>query len=261
MKRMGIVMVFGVISGLGPMVQPRPSAAPAYAQEEPTSATLPSGTTINAELKNSLDSKKLKPGDPVKLKTTEACRANGQIVLPKGSQLLGHVTQATVKGKGQNESTLGIALDKAILKNGEELPLSAVIQAMANADIGAPAPANTMPNSPLGSAGGSVGMGGARPGISGGGNPTTYPAPNPSNQPNPSNNPNPVPDATSPATTGNSNNGLDSEGNLAATSHGVLGLEGITLQPDTGGTQGSLILSREKSVHLSGGTKILLVTK
>lgn len=261
MKRMGTVMISGAIFGLGLTIQAWLCAAPANAQEEPTGATLPSGTTINAELKNSLDSKKLKTGDPVKLKTTEACSANGQILLPKGTQLLGHVTQATVKGNGQNESSLGIALDKAILKNGEEFPLRAIIQAMASADLGAPAPANTMPNSPMGSVGGSVGMGGARPGMNGGGNPTTYPAPNPSGQPNPSNNPNPIPDTTNPAATGSTNNGLDSQRNLAATSHGVLGLDGIALQSETSGMSGSLILSREKSVHLDGGTKLLLVTK
>src|SRR4029077_4645098 len=50
---------------------------------------------------------------------------------PKGAKLVGHVTQASARAKGESESALGIVYDRAILKNGQEIPLSAGIQALA----------------------------------------------------------------------------------------------------------------------------------
>jgi hypothetical protein len=68
---------------------------------------------------------------------------------------------------------------------------------------------------------------------------------------------NPVPGVASA-----SDKGLNSAGQLTPNSHGVYGMEGLTLQPAAGGgTQGTMILSTGKSVRLNGGTKILLVTK
>jgi hypothetical protein len=240
-----------------PCLQAQSPAAPgtsASGQSEPTGAKLPSGATINVELKDTLDSKKLKTGDPVKLKTTETFKANGQVVLPKGTQILGHVTQASVKEKGQNTSSLGIVLDKAVLKDGQELPLNATIQAMASGDLGMAAASGTGPS--LGTPGPGATTSGGRPGMSGGGSPTTPypPTPNPGNSPSPSTN--------IPGSTGANETGVNSAGQLTPASHGVFGMDGITLQPAAGdGAQGSMIVSTGKSVHLSSGTRILLVTK
>jgi len=52
-------------------------------------------------------------------------KSEGKIVIPKGAKLVGHVTQASARTKGESESALGIVFDKAILKNGQEIPLSA----------------------------------------------------------------------------------------------------------------------------------------
>jgi hypothetical protein len=226
----------------------------ASGQSEPAGAKLPSGATINVELKDTLDSKKLKTGDPVKLKTTETFKANEQVVLPKGTQILGHVTQASVKEKGQNTSSLGIVLDKAVLKDGQELPLNATIQAMASGDLGMAAAPGTGPS--LGTPGPVATTSGGRPGMSGGGSPTTpYPAtPNPGNSPSPSTN--------IPGSTNANEAGRNSAEQLTPDSHGVFGMDGVTLQPAArDSAQGSMIVSTGKSVHLSGGTRILLVTK
>lgn len=253
MKGRAIAMILGAICGLGAMAHAQSSAAPASAQTEPIGARLPSGTAINVELKDSLDSKKVKPGDAVKLKTTETCKSNDQIVLPKGTELLGHVTQATVKEKGQNGSSLGIALDKAVLKNGEEMPLNATIQAMANGDLGVGSGSITSPG--LGEPGPGVATGGARPGMSSTGSTTQPQQPNPGSQVNSSINP-------IAGASGTSVNGLNSAGQLTSKSRGVYGMEGVTLQAAAGDSaQGTMILSTGKSVHLNGGTKILLVAK
>lgn len=255
MKRTGMVMILGAVCGLsGAMAHSQSSGASASAgaQAEPTGARLAGGTAIIVELKDSLDSKKVKPGDPVKFRTTEAYKSKDQIVLPKGTQLLGHVTEATVKDKGQNESSLGIALDKVILKNGEEMPLSATIQAMTRGDLGVGDASAIRPG--LGEPGPGVAAPGARPGMSATGSTQTPSSPNPGNQVNSS--VNPIQGVAGPG-----DSGPNSAGQLTSNSHGVYGLEGVTLGPGAAGPQGTMILSTAKSVHLNGGTKLLLVTK
>src|SRR5258707_10108367 len=112
----------------------------ASAQNGQENASLASGTALNAVLNSSVDSKKCKPGDAVNAHTTEAVKSEGKTVIPKGSKLVGHVTQASARAKGESESSLGIVFDKAILKNGQEIPLNNVtIQAIASAESGASA--------------------------------------------------------------------------------------------------------------------------
>src|SRR6185437_7460655 len=95
------------------------------------SAALASGTTLQAALTKPVDAKKAKPGDRVTAKLTQDVKSNGHVVLHKGSKLVGHVTEAQARGKGQAESKLGIVFDQAQLKGGEEASINAVIQALA----------------------------------------------------------------------------------------------------------------------------------
>src|SRR5258708_20833575 len=97
----------------------------ASAQAGPNSANLAQGTTMNAVLTKPVDCKKSKPGDKVEGKTTENTKSDGQVVIPKGSKLVGHVTDAKARGKGESQSSLGFVFDKAILRNGQEVPLNA----------------------------------------------------------------------------------------------------------------------------------------
>src|SRR3984893_18460895 len=109
------------------------SSGAASAQAGKDSASLARGTAMQATLTHPVDSKKNKPGDTVTAKTTKAVNSNGQVVIPKGSRLVGHVTecrQHEKKGKNKEgqDSALGIAWDKAILKSGQEGPLNASIK-------------------------------------------------------------------------------------------------------------------------------------
>lgn len=61
--------------------------------------TLDSGTQIDAELTSSLDLKKAKPGDQVKMKTTKPVKNNGKEIISRGSTITGHVQQATSADK------------------------------------------------------------------------------------------------------------------------------------------------------------------
>ena len=107
----------------------------ASAQGNGSSAAIADGTAINATLNSSVDSKKAKQGDEVTAHTTEAIKSQGKTVVPKGSKLVGHVTRASARGRGDADSALGIAFDKAILKGGEEIPLNGSIQALASAMV------------------------------------------------------------------------------------------------------------------------------
>jgi type IV secretory pathway VirB10-like protein len=100
------------------------ASASASAEKGQANGSLASGTAVNAALSSPIDSKKCKPGDPVNARSTEAVKSEGKTVIPKGAKLVGHVTQASARAKGESESSLGIVFDKAILKNGEEIPLN-----------------------------------------------------------------------------------------------------------------------------------------
>src|SRR3989475_11862540 len=102
------------------------ASSSASAQNAQANGSLASGTAFNAALSSPIDSKKCKPGDAVNAHTTEAVKSEGKTVIPKGAKLVGHVTQASARAKGESESSLGIVFDRAILKNGQESTLNNV---------------------------------------------------------------------------------------------------------------------------------------
>ena len=94
---------------------------------------------ISVELAKSIDSKKLKEGDEVDAKVAADIQtADGTI--PRGTKLVGHVTEAKARSKGDSESTLGIVFDKLSQPGRGDLPIKSVIQAAApNPKADAPA--------------------------------------------------------------------------------------------------------------------------
>src|SRR4029434_6234587 len=85
----------------------------------------------------SVDSKKAKQGDPVTARTTEAVKSDGKVVIPKGTKLVGHVTRASARAKGDADSALAVQFNRAVLKDGHEMPLQVTIQALFAAQSGA----------------------------------------------------------------------------------------------------------------------------
>lgn len=92
---------------------------------------VPRGATLVAELAKSIDTKKARTGDPVKAKIVQDVIANGQIVIHRGSKLLGHITEARAFNPETPPCVLGVVFDRVALKHGEELSLNAVLQALA----------------------------------------------------------------------------------------------------------------------------------
>src|SRR5579872_6698729 len=98
-----------------------------------SSGSIASGTTMNAVLTKPVDARHAKPGDQVVAKTTSNTKAADGTTVPKGTKLIGHVTEARTYAKGHSDSALGIAFDQAEMKGGETVPFNASIQALAAA--------------------------------------------------------------------------------------------------------------------------------
>ena len=195
-----------------------------------TEATLAPGSAIQVELNSGVDSKKAKAGDAITAHTSEPLKsADDRLIIPKGAKVEGHITQSTARGKGGNESMLGIQFDKAILRDGGEIPLNVIIRAMAGpVSFSAPSDLGTTPK--LGTT-------------------QTSPMRN-------------APPPTPQASTG----GIEPRASSApsqpldAKSRGVIGLHGITLKAELADNRpASVVVSNGKSVHLDGGTQMLLV--
>lgn len=100
---------------------------------------LQSGTSIDAQLQQTLDVNKAAVGDEVVLTTTRAIKQNGQTVVQKGSRLIGRVTEVQQRTKENAQSRLGVVFDRIEGKN-LSAPISASIvsitQATVNTSVG-----------------------------------------------------------------------------------------------------------------------------
>jgi hypothetical protein len=242
----------------------------ASAQNGQANAALASGTAFNAALSSPIDSKKCKPGDPVNAHSTEAVKSEGKTVIPKGSKLVGHVTQASARGKGETESSLGIVFDKAILKNGQEIPLNAGIQAIASAQSSASAPGSDMDTmggtgasaAGSGTAGGRSALGGVTSTAGGAAGTVTNTAANVGGVAGGTVNSAANAGGSIAGTSKGALGGLNTAGQLTSNSQGVFGLNGLNLSTaGSNATEGSLITSAGKNVHLESGTRMLLVSQ
>ena len=224
--------------------------------------SLAAGTTIPATLSKPVDARKAKPGDEITAKTTQDVRGESGVVIPRGSHLVGHVTNAQAKAKGDSESALGIAFDHAVLRNGQQVPLNASIRALAAATNNTAA---SMGDDNFGSAGNSnVGAGAAAPagraggGLLGGAGSTVSGATSGvgSTVGGVSN----AAGSLGTNATGAANGaGLNAAGQLTSQSQGVIGLNGLQLgSAVSNSTQGSVITSAGKDVKLDSGTQMLL---
>jgi hypothetical protein len=230
-----------------------------------TSGALSSGTTLQAELTKSLDAKKAKPGDEVTAKLTQDVKADGKVVLHKGSKLVGHVTEAQAKTKENSESKLGMVFDKAVLKGGEEVAFNGAIQALAAPAQGSLS-ATTDEAGSLGSgmgSGGGTAMGGGRGSggiapLGGGGavNSTLGSATGAVN-----NTAGSVTNSATGAVNGSVNQatGAAANGAFNSATRGVVGMQGIALSTAANGSaQGSVISSASRNVKLDSGTQMIL---
>jgi hypothetical protein len=213
------------------------------------------GAGIVAELSSSLKANKVKSGDKIKAEVMQDVLLHGKIVIPVGSKLVGHVTEARKRTEAEPESRLGFVFDKVRMKGHKELDLQAVVQAMA-----APAPRASLVDKPdmmlpptmmMGSSGGAAQPVGRSAGR--GANTTTGSTSSPARLEPP---PAPVSVTTSNSRVQMANPTMMSNKPLGNGSRGIFGLPGLAMRM---GTSGPFIVSRVREVKLEYGTQIILL--
>ena len=197
-----------------------------------------------------MDARKNKPGDQVVAKTNEDVKSEGKVVIPRGSKIVGHVTEVKAREKGQAESAVGVVFDHAVLKNGSQMPLSLAVQA-----VGSGAPAQAEDDSLLSSentaATGSVtgsgsGMTRTGGGVVGGVRSTTGSLVNTAGS---------VGAGTVNTATGA---GAGASSSLNSNSRGVVGLRGLNLVSSASSSNSGTFTSQNSNVHLDSGTQLIL---
>jgi len=229
-----LMLVLAVVSS-GQVQPPSSNQAPPTSSSSPSSATetaattgsqtvpmmmqFSPGTVIRVHLEKTIDAKKAHAGDEVIGKTMDDLKSVPPGLATRGCQIVGHVVEATPH-EGGSPSTLRIAFDKMILKNGSSMTLPAFIQAVGYADQYDSSQALERTNQPGGGEGHPGGyMGGQMPSTSSTSNP----------------------DAKLP---------------LNAT--GTIGIPDVELKQGT--AQDSILTSKKKNVKLESGMQMILKT-
>jgi hypothetical protein len=197
--------------------------------------------TVQAQLAKSIDAKRARVGTPIEAKLTMDLLSHGKVLLPRDTEIIGHIIDAKVRTKQVPESRVEIAFDRIVLKAGGEIPLKARIQA-----VGAPIGTSTVDQDV-----GDLDL--AR---------QTQSRPGPGLSEARSIIATSFPGSRRPA---NSTDGADatvnrgSQANMARSlgpaSQGVIGIKGIAISNTA---QGCAISSTRENVHLSSGTQFVL---
>jgi hypothetical protein len=219
----------------------QPSAAMSPADQG--AVRISAGSVIPVALTKSVDAKKAKAGDEVLARVTMDMKTStGEVIVPKDTKVIGHITGAQAHSKDQKESQLSIAFNQAVLKDQPvNIPMSiqAVVgQEQNNNNDGGPA------------ANGGAGPSQDPPGTSGGapmeGRAPSSPMSGQSQSP-PSGQPD-SPDAKK--TSGHPP--------INGQTQGVVGISNLSLSSTSDAQQGSTLTSEKNNVKLESGTMLLL---
>ena len=236
------------------MSQPATTSAPGGTASQPANAQsansqdtnakrIAPGSVIPVQLTKTIDAKKAKTGDQVVAKVTQDMTSTtGQVVVAKDTKVIGHVTQAQPRSKEQKESELGVAFDRAVTKDGQEMQMPMSIQAVIGQQ-------NNQAAEPGGDQAGQ-GSAGAPTGTTAAGGQS--PMAGHSAQAPPSASP------ASPDNGGGQQNANAARPPINAQTQGVIGISNLNLQPGVNGSQGSVMTSEKNNVKLESGTMLLL---
>jgi hypothetical protein len=199
--------------------------------------------SVAVELAKLVDAKKTKPGSQIEARLSMDLLSHGQIVLPRGTKIIGHIIAARARTKQGTDSMVEIVFDRIVLRTGREIPLKAKIQA-----VGAPIGAYLPSQAAIGD------MDLAR-------QTESRPGPGPNEMKNvlasypgsrlPANSAGGAEEPT--ADTGSYPNKGRS---LGSTSQGVVGMKGVALSHTA---QSCVISSSRENIHLSRGTQLVLL--
>ncbi len=219
-------------------------------------------SSVSCELQNKLDAKTAKVGDRVVLRTNDKVQTADGTVIPRGTRLVGHVTQVQTRDANHGVAQIAIAFDRAELKNGQSISIFTLIR-------GVSLPASVSEMSPLNDADPMDGISSASSGGRGGRNDGVQPGipPDAIQRASPATtsvgdrtgmNPDPnEPGAVQLAGHGDSNETTDAHQAAAARSipHATA-IPGVTLAGNS--TASGVFLDRQKDIEFESGTQMQL---
>jgi len=220
MRRLALALLFTLLTAGLAVVQDTASQSQSAASDQDSAIK----GSFPISLTRPLDSKKLKDGDVVICQTMGVLRARNGLIIPTGSKVIGHVTEAKARSKGDSESSLAMVFDKVEVSKGKELPMKGTLQA-----VGPSLGGHSGPNTGAGGPGNLPGRGDA----------STMPAGSSSAVAGPNS-------GVHPISGGNSIPLLNSE------SMGVVGIRNLEMGKD------SVLTSSGKEVKLDSGTQLLV---
>ena len=83
--------------------------------------------SVSAELTKRVDTKNAKPGDEVDARVTSTAKLPDGTELPRGTKLVGKVTDVKAKSKEDKSAHLAFNIDHAVLKDGKQLPVMVAV--------------------------------------------------------------------------------------------------------------------------------------
>jgi hypothetical protein len=116
-----ILALFASMAAVGQAAVPQPQAAPSAQFDN----------RIFAEFDKLVHVKRVKVGDPVTAHLTAPVKLRDGTELPKGSKLVGSVTELKVKADKEGPSKLGLLFTTVVTKDGKEVPLQLALVAVA----------------------------------------------------------------------------------------------------------------------------------
>lgn len=108
-----------------PSFDSAPAAEPAREEPRTVAMTVPAGTRLEVELTRTLASNTSSPGDAFRARVSEDVVQDGVVVIPRGSEILGEVTEAVPLKKVGGQARLALKLTDLVLPSGRTVPVQA----------------------------------------------------------------------------------------------------------------------------------------
>ena len=89
-----------------------PAKQDSRATEPVQTPMISAGTALEAQLQSVVDVRKGQVGDQIILRTTKAIKQNGEVLVPKGTQVLGRITEIQRRTKDNAVSRVGMVFDR-----------------------------------------------------------------------------------------------------------------------------------------------------
>jgi hypothetical protein len=130
--RCRITTIVFALTFLSLVAQKSPAQSKTDSNTGPTSTSeaLAPGTVIFATLNSKVDAARAKPGDVITAEVHGDNWGETKIVIPDHCKVVGRIVEAQPLDRAHAQSKLAVTFEKAVLKNGNEVPLRALVNRM-----------------------------------------------------------------------------------------------------------------------------------